>query len=80
MIKTTLPALAVFAACAAPVRAGDYSQYPSMPPIYRFERSIPTGRAVAIPPYRRAFPIRVYAVPPQPPFYNVPPYAVISPY
>lgn len=60
--------------------ASDYNEYPAPAPGYPFQRSVLSGRAVVIPPYRHVFPIRIYATPQQQPYYNVPPYAVISPY
>ena len=80
MIKTTLSAFVVLAAGTLPGLAEQYQEYPAPMPFYPFQRSALTGRFVFIPPYSRPFPVRVYTTPPQPPFYNVPPYAVISPY
>ncbi len=80
MIKTTLSALVVLAAGTLPAGAEHYQEYPAPTPFYPFQRSALTGKAVIIPPYNKPFPVRVYTTPPQPPFYNVPPYAVISPY
>lgn len=66
--------------CSVSANAQDYPEYPAPTPLYPFQRSVLTGRAVFIPPYRRPFPVRVYTTPPRPPYYNVPPYAVIAPY
>ncbi len=79
-MKTAIAAAALAVLVAAPALAGDYIEFPAPTPHYPFRRSTLTGRAVVIPPYRTPFPIRVYTTPPQPPYYNVPPYAVISPY
>ncbi len=79
-VTKTLSAIICFAACAMPALADDYKEYPGPTPFYPFQRSFLTGHAVVIPPYHRRFPIRVYTTPPQPPYYNVPPYAVIAPY
>lgn len=80
LVIKTLSTIACLAACAVPATADDYKEYPAPTPFYPFQRSVLTGHAVVIPPYRRPFPIRVYTTPPQQPYYNVPPYAVISPY
>lgn len=58
--------------------ADDYIEYPADLHGYPFQRSYLTGRAICIPPYRRPFPVRIYTTPPQPPYYNAPPYAVIT--
>ena len=79
MIKT-LSATVFIAACASPVAAYDYTEYAAPTPFYPFQRSFLSGQAVVIPPYHRSFPVRIYTTPPQQPYYNVPPYAVISPY
>lgn len=79
-MRKTLLGLALAAVCAAPACAQQYNEYPAPTPGYPFQRSVLTGRAVVIPPYPRLFPVRVYTTPPQPPYYNVPPYAVIAPY
>lgn len=65
---------------AGPASASEYGQYPAPTAFYPFQRSYLIGEAVFIPPYRRPFPIRVYTTPPQQPYYNVPPYAVVAPY
>jgi hypothetical protein len=67
-------------AFAPSVWADENIEYPSVRPNHPFQRSFRTGRFVLIPPYRHAFPIRVFSTPQQPPYYNVPPYEVISPY
>lgn len=79
MMRSFLASMAVIV-CAAPACGQDYPEYPAPTPLYPFQRSTLTGRAVVIPPYRRPFPIRVYTTPPRPPYYNVPPYAVVAPY
>ena len=74
-------AVAAVALCAAvPAHANPYTEYPAPTPYYPFQRSFLTGQLVAIPPYNRPFVVRVYTTPPQQPYYNVPPYAVIAPY
>ena len=60
--------------------AQQYRAYPAPTPSYPCQRSVRTGRAVAIAPYERPFPLRVYSTPPHQPYYNVPPYAVVAPY
>ncbi len=79
-MRTFLLGLALAAGCVAPAAAQQYLEYPAPTPGYPFPRSVPTGRAVVIPPYEKPFPVRVYSTPPRQPYYNVPPYAVISPY
>ena len=79
-MRTSLLGLALMAGCVAPATAQDYLEYPAPTPGYPFQRSVLTGRAVVIPPYERPFPVRVYTTPPRQPYYNVPPYAVVSPY
>lgn len=72
-----------FTSCIATttsVFAQQYTAFPGQPLCYPFPRSVLTGRAVAIAPYERLFPVRVYTTPPQQPLYNVPPYAVVAPY
>lgn len=79
-MRTSLLGLALALGCIAPAAAQHYIEFPAPTPGYPFQRSVLTGRAVVIPPYDRAFPVRVYTTPPQPPYYNVPPYAVVAPY
>ena len=79
-MRQTLALVGLALLVAGPALAEDFHEFPAPTPGYPFQRSTLTGRAVIIPPYRRPFPIRVYTTPPQQPFYNVPPYAVISPY
>lgn len=79
-MKPSMLVLAAVAALGAPAFAQGYPEYPAPTPFYPFQRSTLTGRAVIIPPYRRPFPVRIYTTPPKPPYYNVPPYAVIAPY
>lgn len=81
-MRSCLMGLAMVTAvgAAVPAYAGEYAEFPAPTPFYPFKRSALTGRAVVIPPYRRVFPVRVYTTPPQPPYYNVPPYAVVAPY
>ena len=57
-----------------------YEQYPAPSPFYPFRRSVLTSRLVTIPPYPDAFRVRVYNTPPRQPYYNVPPFPVVSPY
>lgn len=73
-----LAAIALFAPSAA--AAQNYTQFPAPIPWQRAQHSYLSGAAVVIPPYPCPFPIRVYTTPPQPPYYNVPPYAVVAPY
>ena len=54
--------------------------YPATIPNYPFHRSFRTDQALVIPPYRHVFPVRVFTTPQQQPYYNVPPYSVVSPY
>ena len=79
MLKTILLTIGCCATLAGPALAEENTEYPAPTP-YSFHRSVLTRRAVIIRPYCRPFPIRVYTTPQQQPFYNVPPYAVISPY
>lgn len=79
-MKIILLAGAMLTASAAAATAQQYTGYPAPTPFYPFQRSTLTGRAVVIPPYDRVFPVRVYSTPPQQPYYNVPPYAVVAPY
>lgn len=58
---------------------GTYSEYPA-PEAYPFRHSTLAPQLVTIPPYDQPFRVRVYTTPPRQPFYNVPPYAVITPY
>lgn len=80
MVKTSFLSLLTSLALAAPALAEDYLEYPAPAPFYPFQRSIPTGDAVVIPPYRHLFAVRVYTTPQKQPYYNVPPYAVVTPY
>ncbi len=81
MVRMRLLAAAIMAAIAAiPALASDYLEYPAPIPHYPFQRSHRTGQVVVIPPYRVPFVVRVFTTPPQPPYYNVPPYAVVAPY
>ena len=80
MMRTSLLAMALTVSCAAQAAAQQYLEIPAPTPGYPFQRSVLTGRAVVIPPYDRPFPVRVYTTPPRSPYYNVPPYAVVSPY
>ena len=73
-------AAALSAMVAQPALAGEYYEHPAPIPNYPFQRSYLIGQLVTIPPYRRPFVVRVYTTPPQQPYYNVPPYAVIAPY
>ena len=79
-MKITLFVSAALLASAAPVAAQEYGEYPAPTPGYPFQRSTLTDKKVFVPPYRRPFRVRVYTAPPLQPYYNVPPYAVISPY
>lgn len=63
-----------------PALANDYIEFPVEAQAQAIRRSYPTRQAVIIPPYRHVFPVRVYTTPPQPPYYNVPPYSVVAPY
>ena len=67
------------AASPAAAAAGSYGEFPA-PQDYPFRRSILTRPRVLIRSYEQAFRVRIYTTPPQQPFYNVPPYAVITPY
>ena len=79
-MRTSFLGLALAVGCVVPAAAQQYLEYPAPTPGYPFGRSALTGRAVVVPPYDRPFPVRVYSTPPQQPYYNVPPYAVVSPY
>ena len=79
-MKTILLVTATLLALAGSAAAQGYTEYPAPMPGDRLPRSTLTGQAVVIPPYRRPFPVRVYTTPPRQPYYNVPPYAVVSPY
>ena len=79
-MRTSLLILALVIGGFAPARAQQYLMYPAPTPGYPFQRSVPTGRALVIPPYDRPFTVRVYSTPPQQPYYSVPPYAVVAPY
>lgn len=72
--------LVTAATLAAPALAGDYLEYPVPTPGYPFQRSVLTKRLVHLYPYRRPFHVRVYTTPQLQPYYNVPPYPVITPY
>ena len=71
--------LAAALLAAPPVLAGPYAEYPA-PVDYPFQRSTLTPRRIVIAPYDEPFRVRIYTTPPQQPFYNVPPYGVITPY
>ena len=79
-MKWSFAAAIMTVGAALPAFASDYPDYPAPIPHYPFRRSYRTGQFVAIPPYRIPFVVRVYTTPPQPPYYNVPPYAVAAPY
>ena len=82
-MKPMILAVSILAAMGVLLGQADaqtYPEYPAPTPGYPFQRSFLTGRAVIIPPYRYPFPVRVYTTPPTQPYYNVPPYAVVSPY
>ena len=72
--------VAMAAIGTAPASAQSDREFPAPTPFYPFSRSVPTERSVFIPPYHRPFTVRVYTTPAQQPFYNVPPYSVVSPY
>ncbi len=72
-------AAVVIGALPASASADSYIEYPA-PEAYPLQRSTLTPEAVVIPPYDQAFRVRVYTTPPRQPFYNLPPYAVITPY
>ena len=59
--------------------ANPYSEFPA-PEAYPLQRSVLTPQRVIIVPYEQPFAVRVYSTPPQQPFHNVPPYAVVTPY
>ena len=79
-MRTSLLGLALVVGCVTPACAQQYLEYPAPTPGYPYQRSELTGRAIVIPPYDRPFAVRIYTTPPQSPYYNVPPYAVIAPY
>ena len=70
---------AALAATTAPALAENYISYPAPVPL-PLPHSVPTGPLVAIPPYDHPFVVRTYTTPPEQPFYNAPPYAVVAPY
>ena len=72
--------LVVAVTLVAPALAEDNIEFPAPTPGYPFQRDVLTRRRIYIPPYARPFRVRVYSTPQQPPYYNVPPYRVISPY
>ena len=79
-MKLLLSAIVVLVGATASAEVQQYTEFPAPTPFYPVERSTLTGRAVIIPPYAQPFPVRVYSTPPQQPYYNVPPYAVVAPY
>ena len=79
-MKTLCLGFLAAAALVAPAIAADNYQYPAPTPHYPFQRSFLKRRVVIVPPYAHPFRIRVYTTPQQQPYYNVPPYPVISPY
>jgi len=78
-MKSLCLGLAVAAMLVVPAMAENI-EYPAPTPFYPFQRSMLTRRIVIVPPYRYPFRVRVYTTPQQQPYYNVPPYPVISPY
>ena len=80
MIKTLCLTALACATLAAPAFAGADLEYPVARPNYPFQRSYLTRRLVVIPPYRHLFLVRIFTTPQREPYYNVPPYAVITPY
>ncbi len=71
--------LATMGVAVGQAGAQSYPEYPAPTPGYPFQSSFLSGQAVIIPPYRYPFPVRVYTTPATQPYYNVPPYAVVSP-
>ncbi len=72
--------LVVAATLVPPALAEENIEFPAPTPYYPFQRSILTRRRVHIPPYAHPFRVRIYTTPQQQPYYNVPPYRVITPY
>ena len=70
--------LVTVCALAAPALA-ESIEYPAYVP-YPFQRAHRTRHLVRLVPYERPFLVRSFTTPQQPPYYNVPPYKVISPY
>lgn len=79
MLKSFSFAALLVLCASAPVLAEDI-EFPADRPNIAIPRSYLTGEAVVIPPYRHLFRVRVFTTPQRDPYYNVPPYAVISPY
>ncbi len=52
--------------------------FPPDPPNLFIPRAYPTGIVVLVPPYRHAFQVRIFTTPQRSPYYNVPPYPVLS--
>lgn len=80
MLKTMSGALLALAIAPMTAQAQNYTQFPSPVLNQNVQHSWLTGRTICIPPYERPFPVRVYSTPQMPPYYNVPPYWVVSPY
>ena len=80
MKRSAVLLAATMSMLAGSALAQAYNEFPAPIPHYPFNRSFRTGQVVGIPPYRHPFVVRVYTTPPQQPYYNVPPYAVIAPY
>ena len=80
MFKTFWMSALATSILAIPAFADPDIEYPAGRPNISIHRSTRTGRVVVIPPYRHLFQVRVFTTPQRDPYYNVPPYAVISPY
>ena len=80
MIKTFCLGVLTCAALTVPAFAQDDIEYPAPTPFYPFQRSFVAPVPVVIPPYRHLFRVRVYSTPQEQPYYNVPPYPVLTPY
>lgn len=79
MIKSFSFAALLAVSVSTPVLA-DTIEFPVDRPNIAIKRSFLTGETVVIPPYDHLFRVRVFTTPQRDPYYNVPPYAVISPY
>jgi hypothetical protein len=78
MIKIYAAAATVILSIA-PACAQDTAFAPAAP-FYAFQRSVPAGPPFVIPPYRHLFQARVFSTRQHDPIYNVPPYAVVTPF
>ena len=78
-MKTLCAAALIAATCCGTAQAGGYGEYIAPVPGRLFPHGRLTGAYAFVPPYG-PLPIRVYDTPQQGPYYNVPPYPVVTPY